>query len=236
MGTPPLDIFATKGVEYIFAVGFLLTLIFFWRILYPPKKPAASAPAPVKSGYLLNSRFRLAEGFLYHPCHTWVLPEKHDVVRIGVDDFTQQLLGRPCAIDLPRIGTRMTPGEIGWKLLVDSKAIGILSPVEGEVIAVNDEAVRNPSLVNRDPYGNGWLITVRVPNMDAILKNLMSGNRAAVWMKETADALGRSAGDSSVDIFQAVPLLGIARILYPDNWHEIAEKFLSADCGLSSWK
>jgi len=42
METPPLDIFATKGAEYIFVVGFLLALIFFWRILYPPKKSAAS--------------------------------------------------------------------------------------------------------------------------------------------------------------------------------------------------
>lgn len=229
METSGIEIFATKGAEYIFVIGFLLLLIFFWRFLNAPGKPRNPGTEPDGTAFLLNPRFRIAEGYFYHQGHSWAVPEKQDVARVGIDDFAQQLLGEPAKVDLPQIGSRIEQGEKGWKLWVDSKSIDILSPVEGEVVAVNNEAVRTPALLNRDPYGSGWLVKVKIPNMNKNLRNLMSGDLAMAWMKETADALEHRihAHIGSPSKAASDPFNGIARNLFPENWDQFAAKFLS---------
>jgi glycine cleavage system H lipoate-binding protein len=222
-----VDMFATKGIEYVFILGFLLTLILFWKYLNRAGKPAYAKAVARSSAVALNPWFRLAEGLFYHQGHSWAMPEQKDVVRVGMDDFSQQLLGRLSSVDLPRIGARVEQGEKGWKLRVDSKAIDILSPVEGEVIAVNDKVLNDPHTVNQDPYEN-WLMKIRVPKMQSNMKNLLSGELAMAWMNETVDALRRRmAGEIGLSLQDGgVPSPGIARALSPDNWDEVAMEFL----------
>jgi glycine cleavage system H lipoate-binding protein len=231
METTGIEIFATKGTEYIFVICFLLLLILFWRVLYPSNESLSIMADPDKSDSSSTSRFRLAEGFFYHQGHSWVAPEEQDIVRVGIDDFTQQLLGQLRAIDLPQIGARVKQGRKEWKIWVDSKAIDILSPVEGNIIAINNEAIKNPCLINKDPYGSGWLMKVRVVNINNDLGHLMSGDLATAWMKESTETLDRRMKDAFGSIFQAmsVPVVGIARILSPENWDKVAAKFLSGD-------
>jgi len=61
-----------------------------------------------------------------------------------VDDFAQKLIGRVDAVELPAVGSRLTQGDKGGGLKVDSEAIPMLSPVDGEVVAVNQEVLRPP--------------------------------------------------------------------------------------------
>jgi glycine cleavage system H lipoate-binding protein len=227
-----IEIFATKGTEYLFVIGFLLLLICFWRLLYPPQKPATAKTDANRLDLPIASRFRLAEGFFYHQGHTWAVPEEQNVVRVGIDDFTQQLLGQLRAIELPKIGARVKQGRKAWKLWVDSKAIDILSPVEGDIIAINNEAISNPSLINKDPYGSGWLMRVKVANVSNDLVHLLSGDRAMAWMRESAEILDRGVKHPAFgDICRAVsvPIVGIAQNLYPENWDKIVAKLLSGE-------
>ncbi len=231
METRYIEIFATKGAEYIFVIGFLLLLIFFWRFLNAPGKPRNAGTEPAGASFLPNPQFRIAEGYFYHQGHSWAVPERQDVARVGIDDFAQQLLGEPAKVDLPQIGSRIEQGEKAWKLWIDSKSVDILSPVEGEVVAVNTEAIQTPALLNRDPYGSGWLVKVKIPNINKNLRNLMSGDLAMVWMKETADALEHRIQGSIGKPFKAAsaPFDGIARNFFPDNWDKFAAKFLSGN-------
>lgn len=231
METSCIEIFATKGSEYIFILLFLLLLVFFWRFLNAPGKPGNDATESGAPAFPRNLLFRVAEGYFYHQGHSWAVPERQDVARVGIDDFAQQLLGQPGMVDLPQIGTRIEQGEKGWKLWIDSKSIDILSPVEGEVIAINREAIQSPGVINKDPYGSGWLMKVRIANINKNLRNLMSGDLAVAWMKESALALDRRIEDGIGSIYQAgsVPFGGILRILFPESWHEIAAMFLSVD-------
>ncbi|MBN1570922.1 MAG: glycine cleavage system protein H [Acidobacteria bacterium] len=232
METAGIDIFATKGMEYLFVIGFLLLLIFFWRLLYPPKEPVFNRADPNRSNVPIASRFRLAEGFFYHQGHSWAVPEEQNVVRVGIDDFTQQLLGQLRAINLPKIGVHVKQGRKEWKLWVDSKAIDILSPVGGHIVAINNEAIRNPSLINNDPYGSGWLVKVKVANVSNDLVNLLSGDRALAWMRESAEILYRGMKHHTFgDICRSVsvPVAGIVQNLYPENWDKVAAKLLSGE-------
>ena len=230
-GLSYVDIFATKGMEYILVIGYLLVLVVFWKILN--KKPSAGNSAGLNRERVKGNSgwFKLAEGLFYHQGHSWVMPEEGDVAKVGIDDFAQKLLGKPTSIVLPRIGAQVNQGAKGWQLKVDSKLFDVLSPVDGEVLAVNEEAVKSPELIGNDPYGEGWLIKVRVPKLNSQLKNLISGKLAIAWMEETVSTMRKKiTGDPGMVLQDGgTPVQGFAKNISPGNWEDIANEFLLND-------
>jgi len=86
-----VDIFATKGIEYLLVIGFLGLLVFFWRFLVTPSKSALefefeSAVPDV------TEWFKIMDGLFYHKGHSWAMPEGDNIVKIGMDDFAQKLI------------------------------------------------------------------------------------------------------------------------------------------------
>ncbi|HEY4716855.1 MAG TPA: glycine cleavage system protein H, partial [bacterium] len=115
----------------------------------------------------------------------------------------------------------------GWNLVVDSKSINMLSPVNGEVIEINKDILNSPEVVNQDPYGKGWLIKVKVPKINTDTKNLLSGKLARKWMDETVNTLRERIGGTLGLVSQdgGLPVNGIARALHPEEWDRIASEF-----------
>jgi glycine cleavage system H lipoate-binding protein len=232
-----VDPFATKGFEYLIAVAFLLLLVGFWKVLSLPAGLAqhpvgrfatAAAFRPAPEGW-----FALRDGHFFHQGHTWAAPEGAaaegaDVVRVGMDDFAQKLLGEPSSIDLPPIGTELHQGQRAWRVGVDSGAVSMVSPVDGVVLAVNPEVDDQPLLVTRAPYDDGWLMKVRVGDPATFRKNLLSGRLAMAWMEDTKERL-RTFSSATLGVLLpdgGVPVQGFARALSPDGWVELAEEFL----------
>lgn len=226
-GSGYVDIFATKGIEYLMVIGFLMMLVVFWRSLTRrPRVAVAQVQGARPAGP--QAWFDLAEGLFYHQGHTWAAPEEDGVVRVGLDDFAQKLVGVAQRVDVPGVGSTVEQGEKGVKLSVDSKSIEVLSPVGGEVLAINEEVLRSPGLINEDPYGKGWLFKVRVPRLAANLRNLLSGRLARVWMDGTVKSLKRRMEGDLGPVLQdgGVPVIGIAKDLSPDEWEDVAADFL----------
>ncbi len=173
----------------------------------------------------------MRDDYYYHQGHSWAAPEAGGIARVGIDDFAAKLLGRPGAVALPRIGQRLTAGEPGWALEIDSKSIPMLSPVDGEVVEVNSEIGQAPAELFSEPYDGGWLIKVRVDNAKANLKNLLSGPLARSWIGETLEKLREMrAGELGIVLPDGgVPVDGFVRVLAPDNWEEVAREFLLSD-------
>jgi glycine cleavage system H lipoate-binding protein len=170
-------------------------------------------------------------GHFFHQGHAWARVEEGGTVRIGIDDFAQRLLGRPGALRLPGVGSRLEQGAEGWSFLVGSRPIGLLSPVGGEVVAVNENVLGSPGLVNDDPYGAGWLLTIRVPELKRNLRNLMSGDLAVGWMEQAEERLRRRIGGEGQTIMQdgGFPVEGIVLSLGDDAWEKIAAEFLGTE-------
>ena len=221
-----VDLFATKGIEYLLVIGFLLVLVPFWRFLRVPARAGIEVVRRAMAS--IAQWFSVPEGLYYHQGHSWVMPQGAELVKVGVDDFAQRLVGTTNKINLPKVGSRIEQGDVGWKLGIDAKTIDMLSPVTGDVVAVNKDIVKNPVLINQDPYGKGWLMMVKPANQRATVKNLLTGKLATAWMEETADTLReRIGGDELGTVYQdgGLPVSGIAKALSPDAWDKMAGEF-----------
>jgi glycine cleavage system H lipoate-binding protein len=226
-----MEFMATKGIEYLMAIGYLLFLIPFWWLVgrdgRRDGRGGARVPAPARA---MRSWFAMPEGLHFHRGHTWAAPEEGGVFRVGIDDFAQRLVGRADAVELPRTGARVEPGTPGLELKFDGQAVSLLSPLAGEVVETNPAVQRDPRLLCDDPYGEGWLMKVRVPRPAAALSNLLSGRTARAWMDDAAESLSALMGPKLGPVLQdgGVPVSGFAREISPQDWHRVARELLLA--------
>jgi glycine cleavage system H protein len=222
-----VDVFATKGVEYLLVITVLLLFIPFWRMVSRPVKAMYETAETVIPA--IREWFRMPEGEIYyHQGHSWAIPESDNVVRVGIDDFAQKLVGKIDAIQFPGIGSQVTQGEKGWSLQVGSKSIDMLSPVDGKIVDINKSLMSSPESISRDPYGQSWIMKVEAPKISSNLKNLLSGGLAGKWMDGVRESLlARMNYDlGAVSQDGGVLVDGIARNIDRDRWDEIVKEFL----------
>ena len=110
---------------------------------------------------------------LYTSDHEWVSPlSAEGTVRVGITDHAQDALGDVVYVDLPSVGDSLD-AEGSFGEIESTKSVSdLLSPVAGEVVAVNEALADDPAQVNPDPYGEGWLIELRPENADDVAKLL----------------------------------------------------------------
>ena len=100
----------------------------------------------------------------YSKEHEWVLVEADNTVRLGITDYAQEQLGDVVYLDLPQAGTKLEQFKKLGEVESVKAVSDIYSPVSGEVLEANQEAVAKPEMVNEDPYEKGWLLRVSLPN------------------------------------------------------------------------
>jgi glycine cleavage system H lipoate-binding protein len=135
--------------------------------------------------------FQVPENLRYHPGHTWALSESPSLVRVGMDDFASKLTGRVERITLPQRGQWVRQGQKICTLHRDGTAVDMVSPIEGSVADINEQVVQDAKLALRDPYGEGWLVTVQSPDAKTNFRNLLGGALARWWTEESASRLQR---------------------------------------------
>ncbi len=98
---------------------------------------------------------------LYTEEHEWLAIDG-TTVRLGITDFAQDQLGDIVYVDLPEVGADLEKDDT-FAEVESTKSVGeVYAPFDGVVTAVNDALVDTPELVNADPYGEGWLIEMRI--------------------------------------------------------------------------
>lgn len=103
----------------------------------------------------------------YLDTHQWVKVEG-DVGKIGITSYGQKQLGEILLVELPKIGVEITQKQTFATVESSKTAFEVPSPVSGKVTEVNSELEENPSLVNEDPYGDGWMIKVEISQPEEI--------------------------------------------------------------------
>ena len=107
----------------------------------------------------------------YSKSHEWVKLDE-DIATIGISDFAQQELTDIVYVDLPPVGKNLVAGKEFGVIESVKTASDLYSPVSGTVIKINSQLETQPDLVNKEPYGNGWLIKVKcqdIKGIDALL-------------------------------------------------------------------
>jgi len=100
--------------------------------------------------------------------HEWVAVDG-DVARIGITSYAADKLGDVVFVDLPKVGQAVVAGRVVGEI-ESTKSVGELyAPLDGEIVESNDAVVDDPSLVNSDPFGAGWMIAVRFTELPALL-------------------------------------------------------------------
>jgi glycine cleavage system H protein len=94
--------------------------------------------------------------------HEWVQRTGDDTVRVGITDYAQSALGDVVFVQLPDVGAEVTAGESFGEVESTKSVSDLYAPVSAKVVAVNGDLEANPQLVNSDPYGEGWLVDLRI--------------------------------------------------------------------------
>ena len=101
------------------------------------------------------------DGLLYHAEHDWARVDGEEAV-FGITWFAQDALGEVVFFDPPKVGQSVSKDESYAEIESVNAVSVVVAPMSGEVLAVNDQLSDRPEIVNDDPYGEGWLIKVRL--------------------------------------------------------------------------
>lgn len=209
---------ATKALEYLLAVSYLLLFIPFWRFVN-----GASPAQAFSFGW-----FHVPDNVHLHRGHAWA-KTLGGAVAVGLDDFAHKLIGPVDDVRLPAVGTALRQGQKAFTVVADGKPFDVVSPVDGNVVAVNEVARAHPGDAVRDPYGTGWLLKVEPRWLTANLKNLVSGDAARRFLDTAAAALsGRMTPELGVVLQDGgAPVHGIAREIDPAHWDDLVRSSLA---------
>ena len=98
---------------------------------------------------------------LYHPDHDWARVEG-DEATLGITWYAQEQLGEVVFFEPPAVGGTLTQGEVYAEVESVKAVADVLAPLSGEIVAVNEALAENPAPINEDPYGEGWLVRIRI--------------------------------------------------------------------------
>ena len=127
--------------------------------------------------------YNFPEELYYDPDHFWVRVEGDELV-MGMDDFAQKLAGEIVFVQLPDEGKKLKKGKKLAKV-ESGKWLGkIKSPVNGELIAVNEELELKPELINQDCYGSGWMYRLKAGDLSELNDLIHGADALESWVAE----------------------------------------------------
>src|SRR2546423_15631238 len=106
------------------------------------------------------------DDLLYSESHEWIKRENNDTVRVGVTDHDQSELTDVVYVELPKMDRQANDKEAIAVVESVKAASDLCAPVKGTVVEVNKALEADPALINREPYGQGWIFVLKLDNAD----------------------------------------------------------------------
>jgi glycine cleavage system H lipoate-binding protein len=233
-GNSYVDIFASKGIEYILALGFLAALIIFWKFLNTPARRLAVQPTVVPAQPALE-KLAVADNLFYAPGHRWVALDAGGTVSVGVDSFLGRLIGRFEKLDMVEPGTEIRKGDPIFRIAREGRMIAVPSPFSGTVSAVNDDLTAGEAAV--DMEGESWIARIKPNDLARGLYGMKIGSRARAWLDEELARLrdffsslspeAATAGQTLLD--GGFPAEGALWMLSDEEFEQFIAEFLGTD-------
>lgn len=175
---------------------------------------------------------RVPEGVFFAPSHTWMNLFPSGKVRLGVDDFVSQLFINPSVVLLKSPGDRVVRGEPLFRLRENGQVLTIRSPIDGTVLARNEELEKNPGLLKDLLFSDGWAYTIK-PDRVSEFRELLLGEESRSWMQREFSRLRELLTGASLKgepvLLQdgGLPTPGSIRSFSPELIQQFEEQFLS---------
>ncbi len=172
--------------------------------------------------------FRVPTSSYLHRGHTWVQLETGGQVRIGLDDFSQKVLGPADAVWLPELGQAWRRDTSALNLSRGDNRAAVLAPVDGIIEAVNPKVRQNPALAHDDPYGEGWLVVVSPTNLKPDLEHMLYGQRNVAWIENEAHKLlGMLESSAGITLPSGGAIIDDVYGHFPElGWQRLVKEFL----------
>ncbi|NTV84919.1 MAG: glycine cleavage system protein H [Bacteroidales bacterium] len=231
------DIFATKGLEYLIIITFLVLLIPFWIILNKQVKITRQIQKTL--GILSASILRIPQGLFYGKNHTWMYMEKSGIASVGLDDLLLHITGKIKFRNLKNPGETITKGDLLTEIDQEGKLLRIFSPVSGKIMETNPTLDENPGLLNEDPYGSGWIYKVKPSNWMVEARSCYFAEEATNWSENelirfkdflAVNMKNYTPGAPMVILQDGGELCDHSLSALPDTiWKDFQKEFLSPD-------
>ncbi|MBQ27632.1 MAG: glycine cleavage system protein H [Nitrospiraceae bacterium] len=124
--------------------------------------------------------------FLYTKDHEWVNVDDGGGCIVGVSQFAQESLGDIVYVEFPAVGAKVHRGDEIGELESTKATSPIYSPVNGTILRINDQLIARPDLVNNDPYGEGWIVSIMLETQEE-LDQLMDAKAYEAFVRGEGD-------------------------------------------------
>ena len=206
----------------------ILTIMYFRR----PETPAvvvqpASFQKVAVPRMLRTADVQFPEEYAFHPGHTWVHDEGHQNARVGIDAFAGDLFGQIDGVEVAELNRWVRQGQKLCTIKHGEQTVDLLSPVEGVVISLNHEVLKNPGLITSDPYRNGWICVVKAPELSTNTRNLLRGPIVPAWMQHSLVRVRGMMQQLNPALAQdgGLPIKGMLFQVDPGARHQLVKEF-----------
>jgi glycine cleavage system H protein len=227
-----VDMFATKGIEYLLVLFFLAVFIVFLRLMASPRSTASAA---VEYAAEFQGAIPLHEGLFYGNGHTSSQLNKDGILSVGVSEFLKQVVGSIDSVNLPSAGTKVEKGDLLFTLSHKGRKLAVPSPVSGTIAAVNTRLGEEDRAIDLDA-DDLWIVNMKPSNIAKEIPTLKIGEKAKAWL---SGELGRLrdflvaqspepalAGQTLLD--GGLPVKGVLHQLDDSAWEAFNDEFLNA--------
>jgi glycine cleavage system H protein len=215
---------------------FLATEIVVRKIQTRSELATASVPAfePTIPFGIKVEELALPGGIFFHSGHTWAGIDSAGDIKVGIDDFAQNILGRIDGLKLRKVGDSINRGEKIFSVQQGGKKAEFNAPVDGVISSINEEVVSNPTLLKENPYEKGWIYSIKPTNLANNIKSLSIAEDAKNWLKNEVQRfkefiaeqfvqdkmLGKTLADGGTVVD------GIMEHMDDFSWMKLQEEFL----------
>ncbi len=233
----PVKASATRTLLLILA-GLVLLAVVSWFLMGRSRKQEAKGVVRKSSpGAFNENSITYPAGLFFDRSHTWAFMEKTGNVRVGIDDFMQHVTGPVSRVIMKSPGEKIHKGEALLTLIQKGKQLEIKSPVSGVIMEQNSELQNDATLLNNDPFADGWVYTVEPASWMSEMKSYFMGEPYGQWLKDEFIRLKDffSNGLKFKGSAELVPIMqdggelrdGVLEDFGPEVWEEFQAAFIN---------
>lgn len=175
--------YATTNIIFLCIIVFVIA-VFLITISFKYYKKVDNVIDSVGISEFFNDQsIIIPKGLYFDKTHTWAFMEKDGSVKLGIDDFIQHVTGKLTRIEMKKVGDKIRKSEELLTIVQNGKHLNIYSPMTGTITSQNKELLNDLSIINTDPYVNGWIYTIKPVNWNLEIQFMSMSEKYQKWLK-----------------------------------------------------